>query len=172
MEYLNTAFLQALKCIGCGNRTPPQAMLRLRGRLNVWCAVDCARGGLGTALPTPVSIPNSCGDGSNIAPGRGRCQALCTIPTRCRGQTFSPRRRITTTNPRVRLLVVIRTRDGHSTSTLYGDRFSGCIRFPAFAKCNSYRRAKRPMARCDPSPCPVCVSLSYGAFQESVPFWS
>ncbi len=36
-------------------KKPPQAVLRLRGRLNVWCAVDCAEGGLGAML-TPVSI--------------------------------------------------------------------------------------------------------------------
>ncbi len=32
-----------------------QAVLRLRGRLNLWCAVDCAGGGLGAVL-TPFSI--------------------------------------------------------------------------------------------------------------------
>ena len=31
----------------CKTKHPPQAVLRLRGRLNGWCAVDCAAGGPG-----------------------------------------------------------------------------------------------------------------------------
>ncbi len=36
----------------------PQAVLRLRGRLTVWCALDSARGGLGAMLtPVPCISP-------------------------------------------------------------------------------------------------------------------
>ncbi len=41
-------------------KTPPQAVLRPRRRRNRWCAVDCARGGLG-AVVTPVSFYSSLG---------------------------------------------------------------------------------------------------------------
>ena len=37
------------------NKTPSRGALRPRGRLNVWCASNCAGGGLG-AMPTPFSI--------------------------------------------------------------------------------------------------------------------
>ncbi len=44
----------------------PQAVLRLRGRLTVWCAIDCAEGGPG-AMISPAGIPNFLVEGSSIA---------------------------------------------------------------------------------------------------------
>ncbi len=42
-------------------KRPPQAVLRLRRRLNWWCAVDCGAGGRGIAMVTPVPFGTTYG---------------------------------------------------------------------------------------------------------------
>ncbi len=59
-------------------KTPSRAVLRPRRRLSIWCAVDCARGGLGVALPIPtISEPLR---GLEYRPACGRCQGPGASP--------------------------------------------------------------------------------------------
>jgi len=92
--------------LGCSeNRAPklsipPQAMLRLRGRLNVWCAFDCAfrwAGGYvhpGSNLPLPRGVyplPPSSDHPRDNAKGRLDVRALYSNRrTPCQGQTGVP----------------------------------------------------------------------------------
>ncbi len=67
----------------------PQAVLRLRGRLTVWCALDSARGGPG-AMTSPAGIPNFLVEGSSIAQSAVGVKGLGQTPLLIADRSSNP----------------------------------------------------------------------------------
>ena len=69
------------------SKSPPRGVLRPRRRLNAWCAVDCAAGGL-RAIHTPLPLLTS--PGGLVSPHWARgLKSLGHLPG-CGGQAFKP----------------------------------------------------------------------------------
>ncbi len=77
-----------LRCLQ--NKTPPQAVLRLRGRLKLWCTFDCAGGGPGDMVGHPGFISEPPIEGLSIVEAGGWCQEPAPFPVLVASRPPSP----------------------------------------------------------------------------------